>query len=276
MGRASGTWDQREALEPDAAQALRDAFKSGTPGRLTVHVHEAAQLRAADTNGRSDPYVLVKPGGYMGKRTRCVLRSLAPAWNQDLSFDGPLVGFCLLPLKLKVFDRDILSLNDPLGSVAVSLDGFRGEGAASQLTNGLGAPRADGQQGNHQVRRTLHFVRRQLESSAGVPCKEGSTLSFSVSFELTAQRFAFPAAPTHASTLQALSEQTPPTASRLERVRDPPLRRGPSAWHSASPSPSPSPSSRCETARFTSSRATPSSFGWQSCGRSRSWAGCSL
>jgi hypothetical protein len=58
----------------------------------------------------------------------------------------------------------------------------------------------------------------------GVPCSEGSTISFSVSFALIPHRMASPVAPTHACTLQALGNAPPADATKFERRRDATLR----------------------------------------------------
>ena len=74
----------RDLLRRDLLDPLADA---GTIGRLTVHVQSARDLIAADSNGLSDPYVIVK-AGKQTKRSKYIAKTLNPTWNQNLVFNG--------------------------------------------------------------------------------------------------------------------------------------------------------------------------------------------
>ena len=90
-------------------------------GTLKVTILHATNLLSADSNGKSDPYVVVKAGG-MAQRTKHVLETLDPVWNKTMEFQGKLETFLARPLHLKLFDMDVFSADDPLGEVKVSLD----------------------------------------------------------------------------------------------------------------------------------------------------------
>lgn len=175
------------------AKPFNAANARGTPGKLTVHIHSASDLRAADSNGLSDPFVRVTAGRKRLK-TRVLNRTLNPVWDQRLEFFGALEAFLLKPVVLRVWDFDMLSLNDPIGSVTISLDEMREQ--QSDFT------------------RQLVFDDMELQGA-----KHG-TLSFTVTFELTKQVFANPASPVHASASQALCVGAPADASTTERWRD--------------------------------------------------------
>ena len=152
-----------------------NTWGTGTQGRLTVHLDFARHLPAADSNSSSDPYILVKPHGVRAKRSRCILRTLDPRFSQNLLFDGTLDGFCSKPLVLKVFDRDMLSLNDPLGTCTVSLAAFRAppgedhttavvtQGTAFWNGSGTAGPHAGAPLAPQQITDTLHFPNHPLQ-----------------------------------------------------------------------------------------------------------------
>lgn len=92
-------------------------------GTLEVGVIEARGLLAADTNlvgakTKSDPYCLVRVGNGPGIKTRTINGTLDPRWDTGLSFR---VSRPNATLDLKVFDEDLLSADDLIGSVKVPL-----------------------------------------------------------------------------------------------------------------------------------------------------------
>ncbi len=151
----------------------------------------AKDLLPADKNGLSDPYAVVKLAGTGPWRSHVKRKTLHPVWNQTHEFEGHLKDFLSKPLEIKVFDRDFLTSNDPIGYASVSL-----------RTLNVGPHNA------------LTFENVPLE---GVP--HGS-ISFGVSFKLKPVFSLFPGTPVHASAAQALRRPPPPDASRLELFRD--------------------------------------------------------
>ncbi|KAH3760622.1 aminotransferase class V-fold PLP-dependent enzyme [Pelomyxa schiedti] len=92
-------------------------------GTLKVDVIEAADLIAADSNGKSDPYVtlglVVDDSGKLEKQhTKIIYKTLNPTWNQSFTFnvDYKSQGFIF-----RVWDHDMVGTNDPLGHVLIEL-----------------------------------------------------------------------------------------------------------------------------------------------------------
>ena len=94
----------------------RDRF-----GLLTLTLMRAQGLKAADINGYSDPYVIARCGE-QEKRSRTVRRSLDPKWDEELTFQGRLSTMINSGLLLRIFDHDMLTSDDLIGDVRVSLE----------------------------------------------------------------------------------------------------------------------------------------------------------
>ena len=90
-------------------------------GVLTVHLRKGSGLKAADLNGKSDPYVQVSVGAQR-KQSKVVERTLDPVWNEEFEFEGTLQELVAYGLHLKVFDKDRFTKDDPLGEVQVNLE----------------------------------------------------------------------------------------------------------------------------------------------------------
>ncbi|MES1909836.1 MAG: hypothetical protein MHM6MM_002533 [Cercozoa sp. M6MM] len=91
-------------------------------GRLAVHVLSARNLRAADSNGKSDPYVKVAIVNASNKRvvqrTATVMETLNPSFSETLIFDD-IARNAIIEIKVRDFDK--FSRDDPLGHVRSSL-----------------------------------------------------------------------------------------------------------------------------------------------------------
>ncbi|KAL1508137.1 hypothetical protein AB1Y20_007724 [Prymnesium parvum] len=123
-----GTPDARPAPHPrvEAWAPPVDPARLRERGVLKVHLKRGTGLKSADLNGKSDPYVIVSCGG-TEKKSRPVLKTLNPEFNEVLEFEGSLEELVAHRLLLKVFDKDRLTRDDPLGEVSVSLDALRVE-----------------------------------------------------------------------------------------------------------------------------------------------------
>ncbi|CAI5536485.1 unnamed protein product [Closterium sp. Naga37s-1] len=124
------------------------SFKSGSLRRLgsgaggslgiavaTVHVEviEADSLVPADQIGTSDPYLKGSLGSSKFS-TKIIFKTLCPRWNEKFSLpvkEWPPAGSPFL-LKLNIFDRDMLTQHDPLGSAALDIMPLR-DGARHAL-----------------------------------------------------------------------------------------------------------------------------------------------
>ena len=93
-------------------------------GVLHIHVIEGRGLLAMDTNllgqkTKSDPYcaIHVDSENYTA-RTRVLAETLAPVWNEQFKVH---LKFPPSTVKLAIWDKDIASKDDPMGSVIVDL-----------------------------------------------------------------------------------------------------------------------------------------------------------
>ena len=91
----------------------------GKVGTASVVVLRASGLPAADTNGLSDPYVVVFSGGGKTKRTKVQKKTLAPVWAETLEVG---VADAAEPLTLRVWDHDKFDTDDLLGAGTIALD----------------------------------------------------------------------------------------------------------------------------------------------------------
>jgi hypothetical protein len=118
-----------ESIRPDVAlpHALpaqpRTAAQERLHGQgvLRVLVRRASGLKGADRGGTSsDPYVVVKIGA-QEQRTRTIMRSLNPVWEQTLEFRGSLTDLLAQSMSLSVKDHDEISRDDHLGNLVLPL-----------------------------------------------------------------------------------------------------------------------------------------------------------
>lgn len=179
-------WDVKD-LEDDIASPA---------GVLTFNLHNGKDLMPADRNGLSDPYAIVRVNTAKTWRSRKCMRTLNPEWEHTHEFQGYLTDLVRKPIKIRIYDWDMVSLNDPIGRCAVDISALSGYGKE----NGL---------------------RFDDVPLTGVP---HGTISFSLHFELKPVFALFPGTPVHASAAQALRRRPPPDASRTELLRDGLLR----------------------------------------------------
>ncbi|XP_031447683.1 ras GTPase-activating protein 4-like isoform X3 [Phasianus colchicus] len=93
--------------------------------RLRCTVLEARDLAKKDRNGASDPFVCVSYNGKTQEST-VVKKSCYPRWNEAFEFelpDPPAEKLCV-----EVWDWDLVSKNDFLGKVVVSVQGLQAAG----------------------------------------------------------------------------------------------------------------------------------------------------
>eukprot|EP00966_Prymnesium_polylepis_P318906 7365567-Prymnesium_polylepis.1 len=114
-----------------SAAIIQDpATRMAACGTLKVHLLRASGLVAADSNGKSDPYVEVSVKGTL-KRSSVKHQTLDPQFNETLEFGGPLRQMVLrelvdAELAIRVLDSDGLS-NQDIGEVNVQLDRLKHE-----------------------------------------------------------------------------------------------------------------------------------------------------
>ncbi|KAJ8610372.1 hypothetical protein CTAYLR_003875 [Chrysophaeum taylorii] len=123
-------------------------------GRLSVKVIEAANLPAADLGGTSDPYVkLILTGRNKWDqewdhkqtwRTKTVKKDLCPRFHAETTFGVPRFDAVL---RVEVYDSDVQSADDLLGSCEVPLKELAGRGLVKnwfslKIETGFTAPSA--------------------------------------------------------------------------------------------------------------------------------------
>jgi len=110
----TGTWTAHGDAPPPVDPALL------RPGMVRVKLLSAAGLRAADLNGKSDPYAVLSLGGKQHKST-VVSKTLSPRWDETFSFEGTLGDLTSESLQLELFDKDRITRDESLGTASVSL-----------------------------------------------------------------------------------------------------------------------------------------------------------
>jgi len=89
---------------------------------LRVHLQKGIGLKAADLNGKSDPYVVLQCGSGESKKSKVVRKTLDPEWDETIDLMiSTLADALKFGLTLKVMDKDTLSRDDPLGTITADL-----------------------------------------------------------------------------------------------------------------------------------------------------------
>lgn len=86
-------------------------------GNLRVEVLDAAELPAADRNGKSDPYCKFTLDGKEVYKTKTIKKTLHPAWNEF--FEVPIRSRTAADFKVDVYDWDFADKADHLGAAVI-------------------------------------------------------------------------------------------------------------------------------------------------------------
>ncbi|CAL9129578.1 unnamed protein product [Musa textilis] len=89
-------------------------------GLLRVRVVRGVSLAFRDATG-SDPYVVVRMGGQQKLKTSVKKHNVNPVWNEDLTLT---VSDPLLPVKIRVYDKDTFSRDDKMGDAEIDIVPF--------------------------------------------------------------------------------------------------------------------------------------------------------
>ena len=89
-------------------------------GRMQLLLERAAGLKKADFMGKSDPYVILQCLG-VEQRSTVKKQDLNPVWNERFEFHGRRDAFVRAGLQMRLFDKDMVGSDDPLGDAWVSL-----------------------------------------------------------------------------------------------------------------------------------------------------------
>jgi len=97
----------------------KDTPKAPKPnGTIHIKVHNAENLTSADSNGKSDPYVLILTGDSKAK-TKPKKKTLDPVWEEDFSLKTYLADG--VKLDIEIFDWNQFESHSSLGVVLLDL-----------------------------------------------------------------------------------------------------------------------------------------------------------
>nr|TKW22452.1 hypothetical protein SEVIR_4G229600v2 [Setaria viridis] len=111
--------DSRKHMDSNASHSASFNSEAGMVefiGILKVKVIRGTKLAVRDLIS-SDPYVVLTLGQQKAK-TSVIKRNLNPVWNEELKLSVPQKYG---PLKLEVFDHDLLSRDDKMGEAEIDL-----------------------------------------------------------------------------------------------------------------------------------------------------------
>lgn len=91
---------------------------------VKVMLTHAKELEVTDYNGASDPYVLLTLDDGQSARSSCRLKTLDPVWNPPEHFDFKVGDPEQRTLLVEVYDHDLLTADDLIGSIRVPLKDF--------------------------------------------------------------------------------------------------------------------------------------------------------
>jgi|EP01046_Picozoa_sp_COSAG06_P003131 hypothetical protein len=182
------------SMDASSATKMRshvDEFKAKHPdldgpysdGKLTVDVAKCVGLLAADTNGKSDPYVKLTMGD-QSKQTKVQSKTLDPVFSESFTFDIQADADSWL-LTLEVYDKDKMASDDFIGGAVVNLseafagnwstaapsvelndDGNRLEAEVAQQAKKRGADGVLHPYGSAQLRLSFHHDGASPEEAA--------------------------------------------------------------------------------------------------------------
>lgn len=89
-------------------------------GNLRVDVLDGADLPAADSNGKSDPYAKFELNGQDIFKTKTQKKTLNPTWNEF--FEVPITSRTAAKFHVNVYDYDFADKPDFLGGADINLD----------------------------------------------------------------------------------------------------------------------------------------------------------
>ncbi|KAH3671943.1 hypothetical protein OGAPHI_000129 [Ogataea philodendri] len=88
-------------------------------GILSLTIVKALDLKAADKNGKSDPFVVITVNGIQVYKTDKVKKNLNPVFNEQVTI--PVKSRSRTEVKAVLYDYDVAGKNDPLGSAVLDL-----------------------------------------------------------------------------------------------------------------------------------------------------------
>ncbi|KAK0546129.1 Tricalbin-2 [Tilletia horrida] len=99
---------------------IEPAESVNNQGYLTLTIVSAKNLRAADRNGKSDPYVKYRLNGKEVAKSKTIKKTVNPEWNEKLE-EITVPSRVAAESIIEVYDFDQLGAADPLGSAVLNL-----------------------------------------------------------------------------------------------------------------------------------------------------------
>lgn len=119
-------WEpERSGRHAGSTMHAAGGAEGGAAGTLHVFLDRGVNLKPADRNGFSDPYVKLTCHG-VTHTSKTIKKSLDPQWRQSFQWFLPLSSLAARPdaLQLECWDKDTLSRDDSLGHGAADLRGL--------------------------------------------------------------------------------------------------------------------------------------------------------
>ena len=120
--------------------------------KLTVEALDAKDLVPMDSNGLSDPYVILEIGNQK-EQTKYIRETLSPVWNEEFAFS---IETGKEELKIVVMDKDVLPPDDFEGQITIQVSNFKDQMKHEQYFVLLGEHGEVGSFG--KIRLSLHWV----------------------------------------------------------------------------------------------------------------------
>lgn len=135
-------------------------------GSLRVDVLDAANLPAADRNGKSDPFCVFKLDGKELHKTKIQKKTLHPAWNEV--FETKVSSRTANKLEVEIFDWDIAGGDDFLGKGDIDMTGLQPFTPATSYLKLRGKNNEEGKFGELRLRMlfTPTYVTRSRQGSS--------------------------------------------------------------------------------------------------------------
>ena len=88
--------------------------------QVSVTLISGHGLQAADSNGKSDPYAKLHLGKH-SHTSHTKYKTLDPEWGEEFFWKGKKGPLLAKPLRIQLYDHDMISFDDPLGGVNIDL-----------------------------------------------------------------------------------------------------------------------------------------------------------
>ena len=109
--------------EVQPKESMSDGNDPDMSAVLTIGIIAARGLEAMDSNGTSDPYVVVHVGSEK-RKTKVIQKDLNPQWNEKFDI---LVTDVQGTLRLQVYDKDLIGSDDLIGETMIPLSTIVGK-----------------------------------------------------------------------------------------------------------------------------------------------------